>query len=398
MRKTADNGYKISFGCFIVNTRSVNLDAAAAHSLLPSVVKLLRGWDGYGLNPSSIHRRGQRAKALIEESREQIRSTLKAKGAQVIFTSGATESNNLAMLSRPLAMLEQRRDLAGANVVISALEHPCILACAERLAAFGVTVRVTSPLNLAAFADQVDEKTIFVSLMAVNNETGDLFDIRRFAQLCRAKNPNTIIHTDAAQVAGKFQLSFWDLGVDALTISGHKCGAMSGVGALIVRADILESPLLLGGLQEGRMRAGTEALLPIVSFGVALQELERQQPLLADHYATCRNQVLAALPPEVVINRGSDQVAPHIMNLRMDGLNANDCVVAMDLKGVCISSGSACSSGKTQPSHVLRALGLTDDQARSSIRVSFETHYPEEDIAYAADLLGNTMLLCQEVV
>jgi cysteine desulfurase len=233
----------------------------------------------------------------------------------------------------------------------------------------------------AALAEAVTPDTAMVSLMAANNETGVLTDIEAVMKYVRKVAPHALLHTDAAQLAGKGEVNFERLGVDLLTLSAHKIGGLSGVGAIVVRPGIDLAPLLRGGPQEGKVRAGTENVLGIVAFGV-VAELVRTQ--LAERIASMRRmrdefeRLLLTSLPECAIQGAAALRLPNTSSVYIPGIRGDDLVVALDLQGILISSGAACSSGKPEPSHVLLAMGVGEAQARSTVRVSFRADHPPQ--------------------
>jgi cysteine desulfurase len=346
----------------------IDLDANATYAPTEEIQGVIgRAWQRLG-NPSSLHRGGQRARAEIEKAREAVRRLVGAqRGDLVIFTSGATEANNTVFAS------------GWRSVAVSAVEHPCVLGPARRIGAVGADVRFI-PTNAhgevesSALRQSIVSETELVSVMTANNETGVENDIQLLSAAAREINRRVLFHTDAAQSAGKLPISFSDMGVDLLTLSGHKIGALTGVGALIIRDGVALRPLLLGGAQEHKLRGGTENVLGVVSFGEAAR--------LAFETLTARMSAMRALRDafedalsEAIANcefngRAASRL-PNTSSVYIPGALGDDLVVALDLEGILVSSGAACSSGKPEPSHVLLAMGQDADRVRSTIRVSF---------------------------
>jgi cysteine desulfurase len=330
-------------------------------------------------NPSSVHRGGQRARAAIEEARRAVRELVGAPGHHdlLVFTSGATEANNTvirAALTRP------------GRVVSSAIEHPCVLrplAALERAgkAVFFATPNPHGEISVDSIAQHLTEDTALVSVMAANNETGVINDIRAIVALVRARAPKALIHTDAAQLCGKVPLSFHELGVDLLTISGHKFGALSGVGALVVRRGVSIEPLIDGGPQESKLRGGTENVLGIISMGAAASEAYGELTQREQSMRTIRDRFEAELRQavsDVQINGEAVTRLPNTASLYIKGVRADDLLVALDREGIFVSGGSACSSGKPEPSHVLCAMGQNEERSRSTVRISFRADQPAD--------------------
>lgn len=368
----------------------LNFDANASHRPLPEVIERIYSLFGKeSLNPSSIHQGGQRARYLIEEARAQVASLIGIESAgQIIFTSGASEANSLAIL-QPLL-----RGISG-KVVASKVEHPSVLEPLKYLKSRGFEIDLIAPeadgrILTSNLVDAVNQDTCLVSLMAVNNETGAIYPLTKAWGQVRAKSPEVLIHSDCAQMVGKLPLDFTKLQVDMLSISGHKFGALMGVGALAIRNGIELKPLIMGGAQEYSIRAGTENLLGIVSLGLAahlavgkLNERSARQAELRDFL---EQSILNALPWAELNPYGTQRLS-NTTNLYFHGVSADDLVVALDTLGLCISAGSACSSGKPQPSHVLLSHGLSVERASSSVRLSLEFSATKDEVSKAISLI-----------
>jgi cysteine desulfurase len=369
----------------------IDLDANATYApseRLQGVIKA--AWEHIG-NPSSLHRTGQRAKAAIEEARSAIRALVGASANDtVIFTSGATEANNL--------VVHQARRSSGA-VVSSTIEHPCILQPLHALKDEEVDVRFAGPncdgvISAGEVESLVDANTRLVSIMAANNETGVVNDVQRIASAVRALAPHAVIHSDAAQYFGKLPFSFQHSGLNAITLSGHKFGALSGIGALIVEAGVEFEPLIRGGAQEGKLRGGTENVLGIIALGAVAVEVMRELPQRTESMSTAREifeRTLLAMLSDIEINGSSVSRLPNTSNVFISGVRADDLVVALDLEGMQISSGAACSSGKPEPSHVLSAMGQGEARVRSTVRVSFRADQTPELATTAAERIASVV-------
>lgn len=351
---------------------AINADANASFGLLPEVIEFLRAELPYFLNPSSIHQGGQTAKSLVENARAEIAEFLGlARGDRLVFTSGATESNNTA-LAFGLNLVDRRP-----HIVTSAVEHPSVREVALSAQRGGKTVTFVpvdrdSGINLSAFEAALSPDVTIVSVMTANNETGHLFPIASLSKLVRTNSPRALFHTDAVQALGKAPLCFRDLGVDLMSLSGHKIGALSGVGALVVAEHVPFQSQLLGGPQEGRLRAGTENVVGIATFGVAVAALRKSMARRIAAMQQGREVIskeLAAAFPDAQFN-SLEGGLPNTLNVRFPRVRADDLVVALDSMGVRVSSGAACASGKPEPSHVLLALGLSAEAAKESIRIS----------------------------
>ncbi len=364
----------------------LDLDANATYAPSESVKELIRiALDRLG-NPSSIHRGGQRAKAAVEEAREVVRTLVGARPKDsVIFTSGATEANNTVIKATVKP---------GSLVVSSMIEHPCVLEPLRLAAVNQAVIRLAKPnqhgeIEAGTVASHVENNTALVSVMAANNETGVVNDIGSIANAVYTIAPNTLIHTDATQVIGKMPFRFDRSGVDFLTLSGHKIGALTGIGALVIREGVALTPLLSGGPQEAKLRGGTENVLGIISLAAAAKEILQQG---SERYSAmqrvrdCFETELSATLNDCEIN-GRDAVRlPNTTSVYIPGIRADDLVVALDLEGICVSSGAACSSGKPEPSHVLSAMGQSDERLRATLRISFRAEHGYNAEAIAGDL------------
>ena len=317
-------------------------------------------------NPSSVHAEGRAARRAIEAARTKVAALAGARAEDVIFTSGGTEANALALGAPPGEAW---------HCYVSAVEHPSVL-LSRRVSQkaptrFPVTSDGVADLeSLAKELSALEETRPFVSLMAANNETGALQPVAEASQIVH--DAGGMLHTDAVQAAGRIKLDMAALGADLLSLSAHKIGGPTGVGALVLRPGASVEPLLRGGTQERRRRAGTENVSGIVGFGVAA---ELALTDLANSGATAKLRdeleggVLALVPDAVVLSAESERL-PNTTCFAVPGVKAETIVIALDLAGVAVSAGSACSSGKVEASHVLSAMGISDELARGAIRVS----------------------------
>jgi len=355
----------------------IDLDANATYVPSKSLQELVAAWQQLG-NPSSIHRGGQRAKAAVEQARELVRKLVGAGPKDsIVFTSGASEANNTVVCSAV------RR---GGHLVSSNIEHPCVLAPLTTAVKSGsdlsfVNANPSGEVLPAAVIDSVRADTTFVSIMTANNETGVVNDLESITRQVRSVAPRAFVHTDAAQVVGKLPFSFNQLGVDCMTLSGHKFGALSGTGAMIIRDGATVEPLILGGPQEGKMRGGTENVLGIISLGLAASDILSEGVKRESAMRAARDtfeQALLARLANCEVNGTAVRRLPNTSSVFIEGVRADDLVVALDLEGIYVSSGAACSSGKPEPSHVLTAMGQTEQRVRSTIRVSFRADQQPE--------------------
>lgn len=372
--------------------RRVYLDANATTQVLPEVLEAMLPYytERFG-NASSIHQPGQQARASVEQARSSVAALMKCRPAEVVFTSGGTESDNLALFGSLQVATEINR---GDHLITSAVEHHAILNAAEELERRGVELTVLRPDRAGVIQPEMlraamRQNTRLVSIMMANNETGVIQPIKQLAAV--AHEGRALFHTDAVQAAGKLPVDVKDLGVDLLSISGHKVYAPQGTGALYVRRGVHLRPLLYGGSHERQRRAGTENLPGIVGLGKAVElariYLETNGP---ERLASLRDKleagILAAVPQSEVNGAGADRVA-NTTNIYFAHLEAEALVIALDLKGIAVSGGSACQSGATDPSHVLLAMGLDAERARASIRFSLSRTTTEAEIDAVLEVL-----------
>ncbi|MBM3502706.1 MAG: cysteine desulfurase [Alphaproteobacteria bacterium] len=354
------------------------LDYNASAPLLPEAASaVLQVLENAG-NPSSVHREGIKARRILDHAREVVAKSVGAQGDSVVFTSGGTEANVLALVGAP-----------GARRIVSAVEHPSVLKTAAEVDPHMLTAPVdgTGMLDLdvlAGYLRQAGPSTL-VSIQWVNNETGV---IQSMAEIVAAVHgAGAILHVDAVQALGKLQISFHESGIDLLTLSAHKVGGPTGVGALIVRPGLSIAPLLTGGLQERGLRAGTENVAGIAGFAAALISPRFGVWAQIGAWRDDLERRVRALPGVQVMGTS----APRVVNtscIACDGLDGATQVAALDLDGVAISAGAACSSGKVEPSHVLSAMGVAPERARSAIRVSLGWQNTKNDVDRFVDAYG----------
>ena len=370
----------------------VYMDANATTPLLPEVFEAMRPFwiESFG-NASSIHLQGQRARAAVENAREHVASLLACRPAELVFTSGGTESDNLALFGilKP-TVAGNKPD----HLITTAIEHHAVLHAAKELEHRGVELTILDPnadgiISPATLAAAIRPNTKLVSIMFANNETGAIQPIAELAAI--AHQHKALFHTDAVQAAGKLPIDVRALGVDLLSISGHKMYAPQGTGALYVRRGTRLAPLFFGGSHERQRRAGTENVAGLTGFGKAAQIAQQwianngaeKLAALRDQLET---QILAAVPNSGINGVNAPRVC-NTTNLYFDHVEAEALVIALDLKGLAVSGGSACQSGSSDPSHVLQAIGLSPERARSSIRLSLTKQTTPEDIAFATAIV-----------
>jgi cysteine desulfurase len=322
-------------------------------------------------NPSSLHTEGLQARDAVEEARERVAQLIGARVEEIIFTSGGTEADNLAILGGVLA-----RSRRGGHVVTSQIEHPAVLGSCRALEAQGFRVTMLPPgatgtIEPDALANVLTDDTLLVTLMHANNEVGTIQSIQACAAPVRAQG--ILMHTDAVQSVGKIPTLVDDLGVDLLALSGHKIHGPKGIGALYVRRGTALAPIVTGGPQERGLRGGTEHVAAIVGLGVAAQRaaarMSDEMPQVAALRDRLEQGILATIP-DVTVNGATAPRLPTTTNVSFKGVDGQSLVVALDLKGVATSTGSACSSGSLEPSHVLIAMGLADEWLQGAVRFS----------------------------
>ena len=366
----------------------VYLDHAATTPVRPEVLEAMLPFFGarFG-NPSSVHRWGREARAALDEARERVARCLGANTDEVCFTSGGTEGDNLAVLGTWRALKDQRP-----VVVSTPIEHKAVLAAVHQVVKEGgqerlVAVDALGVVDRAAFGALVDEQVALCSVMWVNNEIGVLQDIPTLAAI--AKEQGAIFHTDAVQAFGKVVIDAKNIPFDSLTISGHKIGAPKGIGAMFIRRKTPLEPLMHGGSQDRGRRPGTENVAMAVGLAraaeLAVAEREHEWAKLEVMRDHLEEALLARIPDAVVHGRGGPR-APHILNISVPGTDSESLLMALDLRGVACSSGSACQSGSVTPSHVLAALGVRPDVANAAIRFSFGALSNDDDMTRVAEL------------
>lgn len=364
--------------------RRVYLDNNATTPILPAVLDAMQPYFGLQFgNASSIHQQGQQARAAVEHARESVADLIAAREAEIVFTSGGTEGDNLALfgICKP-----------GDHLITSTIEHHAVLNSAQRLEKLGVEVTYVAVdgqgmVDPNAVKQAIRPNTKLISIMLANNETGVLQDLETIGKI--AAEADVYFHTDAVQAVAKIPLDVNQLRCDLLTLAGHKINAPQGIGALYVRKGTILDPLFYGGRHERSRRAGTENLPGIVGLGkaaeLAVEWFQNDGPA---RLATLRDRLEETILGEVEqakVNSGAAPRVPNTSNICFEGIEGEAMVIALDLKGLSVSTGAACSSGAIEPSHVLTAMGLTPDQARASIRFSLGKQNGVEDVEFAIE-------------
>jgi cysteine desulfurase len=366
--------------------RLVYLDSAATTPVRPEVLEVMLpylGPDAFG-NPSSAHRFGRAARAGVDEAKRTIADVLGAEPGQVIFTSGGTEADNLAVIGCALAARARGGPF---RVAVSAIEHKAVLAAAHAVTTWGgeaIVLPVTGSgiVDEDALAAALQQGVAVVCVMWVNNEVGVIQPVARLAAQCRAAG--VPFHSDAVQAFGKIPVSLQDVGCTLLTLSGHKIGAPKGIGALVVRDRHAVEAIIHGGGQQFGLRPGTENVPGIVGLGKAVELAAAEQPAFAHRLAGLRDELeggLVELVPDAVIHGWQTARAPHVANVSIPGTDSEALLMHFDLAGVACSSGSACSTGAIEPSHVLTAMGVPRELGVAALRFSFGRDNTSEDVA-----------------
>ncbi|MHB0970231.1 MAG: cysteine desulfurase family protein [Thermoanaerobaculia bacterium] len=355
----------------------IYLDNNATTPIHPRIVEdlLLHFRDVYG-NASSIHKEGQTARRLLEEAREHVAGLLVAAPTEIVFTSGGTEANNAAIFGT-------LGRAAGGHVVTTAIEHPSVLEPCAELARRGATVHHVAPgaggaVDPAAVEAAITPATRLVIVMLANNETGVVQPAAAVGAMCRARGIH--FHCDAVQAAGRIPVDVEAIGADTLAISAHKMHGPKGIGALYVRRGTTLERLVAGGAQERRRRAGTESVPLAAAFGAAAR-IAREEPAAAS-VATLRDRLedgIRGAFPDAVVNGRAERL-PNTSNVCFRGADGEGIVIGLDLAGISVSTGSACASGRVEPSHVLLAMGLSEADAKSSVRFSLSRFTTAEEI------------------
>ena len=362
-------------------------DPRVLEAMLPYFTQL------YG-NPSSVHTIGQEARYALDGARERVANVLGCRPSEVVFTSGGTESDNAAIQGVATALHE-----TGNHIITSGVEHHAVLHTCQYLENLGYQVTFL-PVDAYGMVqpeqvyNAVNEDTTLVTIMYANNEIGTINPVADIAQAVRRRaeelDRTIVMHTDAVQAAGFLDLNVRRLGVDMLSLSGHKFYGPKGTGVLYVRRGTPFLPLLLGGGQERERRSGTENIAGIVGLALALELADAGRPEAGPHCAALRDRIIQRIAdtiPNTRLNGHPTERLPNNINFSFEGVEGESILLGLDMAGVAASSGSACSSGSLEPSHVLLALGQTAELARSSLRISLGKENTEEEVDYLLSAL-----------
>ncbi len=368
--------------------REVYLDHAATTPVHPEVAELIQEYlvRTYG-NPSSLHRFGRRARAALEEAREQVAEALGAEPEEIVFTSGGTEADNLAI--RGAALAHGRPG----HIITTRVEHHAVLHTCEALEETGFEVTYLpvdrhGRIAPEQVAEAIRPDTVLVTVMLANNEVGTVQPLAAVGEICRERG--VLLHSDAVQALGQLPIDVGQLGVDLLSVSGHKIYGPKGIGALYVRRGVRLSPLMYGGGHERRRRPGTENVPGIVGLGKACELAVRELAARARTMREMRDRLVEGIQAriaEVVLNGHPTERLPNNANLCFRYVEGESILLGLDSKGIAASSGSACTSGALEPSHVLMAMGLSHELAQGSVRFSVGRLTRAEDIDYVLEVL-----------
>ncbi len=378
--------------------RRIYLDNSATTPVAPEVIDAMMPYlTGKFGNPSSIHYFGQEARSAVDRARHQIADLIKARPNDLVFTSGGTESNNLAIRG----LVEANRKY-GSHIITSVIEHPAVKNVCEDLEKQGVSVTYLPVyekgiIELSDLEAAITDETILISIMSANNEIGTIQPVEEIGRLVRSLRDSgrkIWFHTDAVQSAGKVPLDVEVIGCDLLSISAHKIYAPKGSGALFTRRGVRLHPQNLGGHQERERRGGTEAVANIVAFGKACELAAKDLATTAETLGELRDSLEAKISgtvPEIVFNGDRNRRLPNISNISFRSIEGEGLLINLDMHGIAVSTGSACSSGTLEPSPVIRALGGGDERARGAIRFSFGRYNTAEDVARVIEVLPDAV-------
>ncbi|MFY4774819.1 cysteine desulfurase family protein [Metabacillus sp. RGM 3146] len=365
----------------------IYLDHAATSPMHPEVIQSMAQFmaDTFG-NPSSIHAHGRESRRFLDKARESVAKAIHSKPREIVFTSGGTEADNLAIIGTAFANREK-----GNHIITTQIEHHAVLHTCAYLEKQGFTVTylpvdLEGRISISELKSALTEDTILVTVMYGNNEVGSIQPIAEIGKLLKSHQAN--FHTDAVQAFGLLPINVDDLGVDLLSVSGHKINGPKGAGFLYIKNGVKLSPIAFGGEQELKRRAGTENSAGIIGLQKAVELAEENRAEKADLYQSLKEEMIKTFKSNKIafeINGSLENNLPHVLNVYFPGTNVESLLVNLDLAGVSASSGSACTAGSIDPSHVLVAMfGKESDKIASSIRFSFGFGNTVEEIKTAA--------------
>ena len=375
--------------------RLIYVDNAATTPTRPEVVRAMLPYFGeYFGNPSSIYEMAQQSRGAVDDARRVVARSLGCRASEVVFTSGGTESDNAALKGVAFALKN-----VGNHVITTVIEHHAVLHACHQLEQFGFEVTYL-PVDADGMVDPEDaaravtERTILVSVMMANNEIGT---VQPIAEICaavkragEALGRKIYFHTDAVQAVGALDVNARELGVDLLSLSGHKLGGPKGVGALYVRRGTPFEPLIAGGGQERERRSGTENVPAIVGLAEAVRLADSERDRASAHAVRLRDRLIRGIEERIEgvrLNGHPTKRLPNNVNVSFENVEGEPILLGLDFAGICASSGSACSSASLEPSHVLTAIGLPADLAQGSLRITVGSDNTDEDVDYLLDTL-----------
>lgn len=366
---------------------NVYLDHNATTPVHPEVIEKLPLWVHFSGNPSSVHKASREPKALIRETRKALAEYFHVHPLELIFTSGGSESNNLAIKG----IYFTQKKLGRTHFITSQIEHPSVMKAFEFLERQGATVNYIpvdsdGNLDLEFYKSKLTENTALVSVMLANNETGAIHPIKEMCELAHQKG--ALFHTDAVQALGKIDVNLEDLGVDLASFSAHKFYSLKGTGVLFQKRGTQLEPLISGGGQERGRRAGTENTLSIAALGYMISkkdQIAEQNVRIKNLRDDMEKEIIQSIPAVRIIQNPNR--LPNTSSLFFDGVDGETLLMNLDMHGICVSTGAACSSGSQEPSAVLRAMGFTRKEAQSSLRISLGWENNAEQIEYFLEVL-----------
>jgi cysteine desulfurase len=371
-----------------------NATAPCREEVVAEVMRVMEA--GYG-NPSSLHHEGQHARSLVEDARERIASSLGAQPLEIVFTSCGSEADTLAILGSVMTC-----DADSSNIVTSRIEHPAVLVSCLQAEARGMATIAYAGCDARGLveAEQIAElftpETALVSIMHANNEVGTVQPVRRIADLAHEKG--IAVHTDAVQSLGRVPVNIDELGVDLLSVSGHKLGGPKGIGVLYIRTGTALRPLLVGGSQERERRAGTENVAGIVGLAKAVEMAVEAQPAESQRLAALKDLLWTELSgiEGISLNGMLAGSLPNTLNISFDNLGGEDLMQVLDLAGIAVSTGSACAVGASKASHVIAAMGDSAGSRCGPLRISMGYRTSESDVAACAREIGKAVIQLRE--
>ena len=382
----------------MAENKVIYFDNNATTRIAPEVFEAMTPYltEYYG-NPSSIHHFGGQVMEKVDEAKASLAALLGADPANVIFTSCGTESDNAAIFSALLNCPKRKK------IVVSKVEHPAVLSLAKELERRGckvsqIPVDSNGVLDMNAARELIDDETAIVSVMWANNETGNIQDVELLAEI--AHKNGALFHTDAVQAVGKIPINLKNSAIDMLSLSGHKLHGPKGIGALYVKRGVRFRPYIIGGHQENGRRAGTENVASIIGLGkaaeLALNNIEKENTFVASLRDKLEKTILETIP-RVRVNGDIAHRLPNTTNISIEYIEGESILMLLDMFGICASSGSACTTGSLEPSHVLRAMGIPYTCAHGAIRFSFSRYNTMEEVDFVLEKLPPVIARLREI-